>query len=825
MITNIFKNKDQAWLDRKQETLILIKNFQQKYSQLSEVELKDVAIELKSNGLQCLDIEKLIPESFALFAEVSRRKLNIYPYEVQLLGALALIDGYIAEMKTGEGKTYVAPIAAYTRALTGSQVHIITANEYLVKRDANLLTPVFDFLDISLGWMSNDMKRQAKKECYKKDVIYLTASDAGFDYLKDNICTSESELLQTRGLDCVIIDEADSILIDEASTPLVINSPGNIDSIEIYKRSYEIAKKLIPQVDFNIDEKRRQAYLTDEGYQAIETIQKEKESFSDSDYLYGKEHLQEIAIISTCLRAMYIFKADVDYIVRQGKVMIISEKTGRAQPGRRWSKGLHQCIEAKEGVDIQPESVRSASITIQNLFNLYKSKCGMTGTAKTEEAELEEIYNLGVIQIPTNKDNQRTYLIDQFFFTKEEKNLAIAEEIEQVYKNSDQPMLIGTASLEYSEQLSAILSEKGIPHNTLNAKNHAQEAEIIAQAGMPKTVTIATNMAGRGTDIMLGGNINKALSLLEDNPRAQANLVQEYENNRAKVIAAGGLYVIGAERNTAKRIDNQLIGRCARQGDPGKSVFYNSLEDKCLLISGREEVRDQIVSRFKGYPALLRQSPLAQFFVDSAQKNLEEQSFSSRKREQEFDSIVNEQRKTFYLLRREILLAKKEQYISWIQSLLQTEIYNIYKNIIENVDNEETDINPSLSSELYNKLHLLTPEHISQANIQAFLLQIKEQKESLYELSVVSQPYWKLERSKLLEDLQNFWQQHLQVIEWIRQSVAYRGYSQKDPLEEFRFEIYLSFCKFMNELDVKIVHVCNSFDEAVPAHLKLKQDE
>ncbi|RUM88344.1 MAG: preprotein translocase subunit SecA, partial [Thermovibrio sp.] len=612
-------------------------------------------------------MDKILPEAFAAVREASKRTLGMRHYDVQLIGGIVLHQGKIAEMKTGEGKTLVATLPSYLNALAGKGVHIVTVNDYLAKRDAEWMSPVYNYLGVSVGYLQNQMEKEERKEMYSRDITYGTNSEFGFDYLRDNMVFSKEDKVQ-RELFYAIVDEADSILIDEARTPLIISGPSE-ESVDVYYIADGIVRQLQKEKHFKVEEKTKTATLTDEGIRKVEEIVKKTTGMKEFN-LYDPKYSDLLHAIIQSLRAHHLFRRDVDYVVKDGKVIIVDEFTGRIMPGRRWSDGLHQAVEAKERVKIEAENQTLATITLQNYFRLYKKLAGMTGTAETEAAELKEIYGLDVVVIPTNKPVIRKDHPDLIYKTKRAKFEAVIREIEKNYRIG-RPVLVGTNSIEDSEYLSRLLKKRGIPHQVLNAKHHEREAEIVAQAGRLKAVTIATNMAGRGTDILLGGNpeylAKKELKERGITPEKVGEekyreiyeeTLKKYkeitEKEKEKVKELGGLYIIGTERNESRRIDNQLRGRAGRQGDPGESRFFLSLEDNLLRLFGSDRIKKMM--EMMNVP---EDEPITHKMVskalENAQRRVEEQNFQIRKRLLEYDEVYNVQRKVIYEQRNKIL--------------------------------------------------------------------------------------------------------------------------------------------------------------------------
>ena len=659
--TKIFGSRNQRLL-RKMTTLAdKINAFEPSLEALSDEDLKAKTGEFRERSAAGEGLEELLVEAFAVVREVARRTLKMRHFDVQLIGGMVLNDGKIAEMRTGEGKTLAATLPAYLNAVCGNTVHVVTVNDYLAQRDADWMGQIYGYLGLSVGVVLSGQDNAAKRAAYACDIVYGTNNEFGFDYLRDNMAFSAEDRVQ-RSLDFAVVDEVDSILIDEARTPLIISGPAE-DSSELYTRINKIIPALERQApseepsdgqeeeegpgDFSVDEKTRQVSLTEAGHENAERLLCEAGLLDENSSLYDVGNISLMHHLYAGLRAHSLFQRDVDYIVRDGQIVIIDEFSGRMMPGRRWSEGLHQAVEAKEGVAIQHENQTLASITFQNLFRLYDRLSGMTGTADTESVEFQQIYGLEVVVIPTNQSMIREDLSDLVYRTQKEKFEAIIEDI-KACQSRNQPVLVGTASIETSEYLSGLLSKEKIDHEVLNAKQHEREAQIIAQAGKPAAVTIATNMAGRGTDIVLGGNVAMDLEALGDGQAERAKLIEtEWQGRHQQVVEAGGLYVLGTERNESRRVDNQLRGRCGRQGDPGGSRFYLSLEDNLLRIFGSSRVSGLMEKLGMEEGEAIEHSWVTRA-IENSQKKVEGRNFDIRKQLLEYDDVANEQRKVVY---------------------------------------------------------------------------------------------------------------------------------------------------------------------------------
>ena len=780
-------------------------------------------------------LDKILPEAFATVREAGKRVLNMRHFDVQLIGGYFSHNGRIAEMRTGEGKTLVATLPAYLNALTGKGVHVVTVNDYLAKRDSEWMGKIYRFLGLTVGVVLSNGEGardfNLKRNAYQCDITYGTNNEFGFDYLRDNMAGSEEMLVQ-RPFNYAIIDEVDSILIDEARTPLIIS--GRLaQSAETYQMMAKVAPQLEKEIDYTVDEKNKNVILTEEGIDHAQEIIGVKDLF-DIQTQYAHHLLQ-------ALKAKELFVKDTDYVVRNGEVMIVDEFTGRLMEGRRWSDGLHQAVEAKEGVEIQDETQTLASITFQNLFRLYPKLSGMTGTAMTEEAEFGKIYNLEVTTIPTNKPDIRINHPEVIYKSEVQKYLAVVDDIIAQHKLG-RPVLVGTISIEKSEYVSALLKQRGIRHNVLNAKHHEREAHIIAQAGRLGAVTIATNMAGRGTDILLGGNAeylakaqleekgidetNPDYEKLKNEALTAARGVTEYEH--AKVVEAGGLHVIGTERHESRRIDNQLRGRAARQGDPGSTRFFLSLEDNLMRIFGGEKIT-QLMTALNVPENMAIDSPLITKRIESAQKKVETFHFDMRKSVLEYDDVMNIQREKFYRQRRRVLAGKGLQddiyfmmerevdrlmksYISpeqkveeYVYEDLQTMIKELHSTVPQLSSFEVSDIQNMRFEPMYNKIKdfVIEAYRAHEVEIINFYNQVIQQYGANYELqepfsssNIVRQ----LEKDVLLKVVDNKWIDHLHNIDMLRDGIGLRAYGQKDPLIEYKKEAYDLFNKMMYEI-------------------------
>jgi len=780
--SKIFKSSNQAELDKTKNLIAAINNKENSIKSLSDGEFKEKTLNLKRSIKEGSSLESVIPESFALVREAAKRTLGERHYDVQLAGGIILNQGKITEMKTGEGKTLVSTLPAYLNSLTGKGVHIVTVNDYLAKRDSEWMGKVFNFLGSSTGCITNDLDDTQRRKNYNCDITYATNNELGFDYLRDNMKYELSDMVQ-RDHNYCIVDEVDSILIDESRTPLIISGKLE-DKTNLYPISNEFIKHL-QKNDFELDEKNKNAILTDQGIDKIEKLSIQKRILKNNNF-YDPENLSLVHHVNQALKANLLFKKDTDYIVRDGKVQIIDEFTGRVLDGRRFSDGLHQALEAKENVEIEEENQTLASITYQNYFRLYKKLSGMTGTAITEAEEFFDIYKLNVVSIPTNKKMQRKDFNDQIFRTEPEKYNAITNKIIEC-NNKGQPVLVGTTSIEKSEKISDFLNKKKIKHNVLNAKQHEQEAKIIAEAGKVNAVTIATNMAGRGTDIKLGGNKD----FVED---GKVNDIEQIKKDESKVKELGGLFIVGTERHESRRIDNQLRGRAGRQGDPGSSIFFISLQDELMRIFGGDSI-DGMLKKLGLKENESIDHPWINKAMERAQKKVEARNFDIRKTLIKFDDVMNDQRQVIFSQRLKILKNKNieeilEDFLNEVLISLET-LKNIYQK-----SNDEKGYLASIKSTTGNVIN--DEELISMASLNKE--QFGEKIKNLYlskkkeRISIIgSEENNGLEKKIFLQIIDFAWRSHLQYLEQLRQVIGLRSYGQKDPLSEFKKEAFTLF--------------------------------
>lgn len=785
--------------------------------------LDDAALTAKTNEFRKRlesgeSIDKILPEAFAVVREASKRVMGMRHFDVQMVGGMTLHEGRIAEMKTGEGKTLVGTLAVYLNALPGKGVHVVTVNDYLASRDAEWMRPLYEFLDLSVGTIYSGQASPQKREAYACDITYGTNNEFGFDYLRDNMAFSLDDKVQ-RALHYAIIDEVDSILIDEARTPLIISGPVE-ENVELYRRINQLSLGLEEcsdeedptSGDFILDEKQKQVELTETGHQKLEGILRETELLGADDSLYSAQNLGLLQHVHSALRARHLYHRDVDYIVNNDEVVIVDEHTGRSMPGRRWSEGLHQAVEAKEGVTIQKESQTLASTTFQNYFRLYDKLSGMTGTADTEAFEFRQIYGLDVMVIPTNRPLVRVDHNDLVYMSGEEKFEAIIDDV-KTQRDAGRPVLVGTASIETSEYLAQLMQKYQIPHNVLNAKQHQSEAEIIAQAGQPGAVTIATNMAGRGTDIVLGGNWEAEAAAL-DNPSDEqvAALKAAWQERHDAVLAAGGLHVIGSERHESRRIDNQLRGRSGRQGDPGSTRFFLSLEDNLMRLFGSDRVQ-----RLMGALGLERgeaiEHKMVSNAVERAQKKVEGRNFDIRKQLLEYDDVSNDQRRVVYQQRNEVLVTDDlSSNIAEIREQVLSEAITSY--VPAQSLPEQWDL-AGLQDYLKQEFNLDVPlvqwaeedEHFHEDLLRE---RLHDQHRGLFVSkaeAVGPELMRRFEKQVMLQVLDTRWKEHLQQMDHLRRGIHLRGYAQKNPKQEYKREAFELFQTLLANIKHDVIRI------------------
>ena len=809
-LTKIFGSRNERLIKQYRRKVALINKLEPAIQKLTDAELAQKTEEFRARYAKGETLEKLLPEAFAVAREASFRVLGQRPYDVQLIGAMVLNDNKIAEMRTGEGKTLTAVMAVYLNAIAGKGVHVVTVNDYLASRDAAWMGHVYNFLGLSVGTiLSSVQDTESKSKAYAADVTYGTNNEFGFDYLRDNMEYEVSHRRQ-RGLFYAIVDEVDSILIDEARTPLIISGSAE-DSTELYRQVNDIPALLIRQKeekgpgDYWVDEKQHQVYLSDAGHEHVEKILIERGMIKDNTSLYSAQNIMIMSHLIASLRAHTLFHRDQHYVVQNGEIVIVDEFTGRLMPGRRWSDGLHQAIEAKEGVEIKQENQTLASITFQNYFRMYKKLAGMTGTADTEAYEFQDIYGLETVVIPTHRKMIRVDEQDKVFRTEEEKYRAIIRDIQACHARH-QPVLVGTTSIENSERLSKMLDKLGIDHNVLNAKQHEREAQVILEAGRPGVVTIATNMAGRGTDIVLGGGINKRLDeinfdneLSDEEKKKRSDAVKaDWLKLHDEVVAAGGLRIIGSERHESRRIDNQLRGRSGRQGDPGSSVFYLSMEDQLLRIFGGDRMR-AIADRLKLEKDVAIESKMLSRMIESAQRKVEGHNYDIRKQLLEFDDVQNDQRQEIYRLRNEIL--ENNDVAEGMKELRHGYFTKLFRSYVPAETVEEQWDLAGLTKVLKEQWGLDIPmqamlEESNETTDEDLLNKLLAESDRVLreKEEIVGHESWtNFSKSVLLQMIDSMWRQHLQALDALRMGVFLRSYAAKQPKQEYKREAFSMF--------------------------------
>ena len=790
---------------------------------LSDEDLRNKTVEFKRRGANGETLDAMLPEAFAVVREASKRTLGMRHFDVQLIGGMVLHDGKIAEMRTGEGKTLVATLPSYLNALAGNGVHIVTVNDYLANRDAEWMGRLHRFLGLSVGVNLSQMPHEEKQAAYAADITYGTNNEFGFDYLRDNMVYSAADRVQ-RKLGFAIVDEVDSILIDEARTPLIISGQAE-DHTDLYVRMNEVAPLLVRcseengPGDYWVDEKGHQILMTEAGHEHAEEILATAGLLPDGGSLYDAANILLIHHLNAALRARNLFLRDQQYVVQRGEVIIVDEFTGRLMPGRRWSDGLHQAVEAKEGVRIQNENQTLASITFQNYFRLHGKLSGMTGTADTEAYEFQQIYGLETVVIPTNQPMRRTDLNDQVFRTAKEKHAAIVADI-RACRERGQPVLVGTTSIENSELLSALLDHEKVPHQVLNAKQHAREAEVVREAGRPGVITIATNMAGRGTDIVLGGSIEKQIALVRDDEAISADekeariddLRRQWQQLHDQVVAAGGLHIIGSERHESRRIDNQLRGRSGRQGDPGSSRFYLALDDSLLRIFAGDCVK-AIMERLKMSEGEPIEHPLVSRSLESAQRKVEARNFDIRKQLLEYDDVANDQRKVIYGQRNELL--ESEDISETITAMREGVLHNTFRaHVPEDSVEEQWDLS-GLETALAAELQLSLPivewsknePNLSDRQILERIVDAAARSYAEKVDLVGADVFHQFERNVMLQSLDTHWREHLAALDHLRQGIHLRGYAQKNPKQEYKREAFELFERLLDTVRADVTRV------------------
>ncbi|KVR66853.1 preprotein translocase subunit SecA [Burkholderia ubonensis] len=843
-LQKIFGSRNQRLVKQYQKTVAAINALETQIEKLTDDQLRGKTDEFRQRHAAGESLDKLLPEAFAVCREASRRVLKMRHFDVQLIGGMVLHYGKIAEMRTGEGKTLVATLPVYLNALSGRGVHVVTVNDYLAQRDAEWMARLYNFLGLSVGINLSGMEHEQKQQAYASDITYGTNNEFGFDYLRDNM-VYETDARVQRALNFAVVDEVDSILIDEARTPLIISGQAE-DHTELYVRMNALPPLLERQIgeekadgtgvekpgDYTLDEKGRQVFLTESGHEKAERLLSEWGLIGDGESLYAPQNITLMHHVYAALRAHTLFHKDQHYVVQNGEVIIVDEFTGRLMAGRRWSDGLHQAVEAKEHVKIQSENQTLASITFQNYFRMYAKLSGMTGTADTEAYEFNEIYGLETVVIPTNRPPKRIDKQDQIYKTAKERYDAVIRDIRGCHERG-QPVLVGTTSIENSELLSHLLKQAGLPHEVLNAKQHAREAAIVAEAGRPRRITIATNMAGRGTDIVLGGNAEKQAAFIEadesipadEKARRIQQLHDEWETLHEQVKAAGGLHIIGTERHESRRIDNQLRGRAGRQGDPGSSRFYLSLDDPLLRIFAGDRVR-AIMDRLKMPEGEAIEAGIVTRSIESAQRKVEARNFDIRKQLLEYDDVSNDQRKVIYQQRNELLEA--HDITETIGAMRQSVISDVVRQFVPAGSIEEQWDIPELEEALRNdwQLDLAIQEMVNESSsisadeiLEAVTTAADEQYESKVAL-VGRESFSAFERSVMLQSVDRLWREHLAALDHLRQGIHLRGYAQKNPKQEYKREAFELFAAMLDAIKQEVTRIVMNVQIQSPEQLE-----
>jgi preprotein translocase subunit SecA len=821
LLTQVFGSRNQRLIRHYQRSVSRVNVLEPEIEALSDEELAARTGELRRRHQAGETLDALLPEAFAVVREAAKRTLGMRHFDVQLIGGMVLHDGKIAEMRTGEGKTLTATLAVYLNALAGKGVHVVTVNDYLAARDAEWMGRVYRFLGMSVGVILSQQSTEDKRTAYAADITYGTNNEFGFDYLRDNM-EYRAEDRRQRGLHYAIVDEVDSILIDEARTPLIISGQAE-DSTDLYRKMNQIPPLLKRQTqeegegDFWVDEKQHQVHISEQGHERIEEILAQRGLLAPGESLYAPQNILLMHHLNAALRAHHLFHRDQHYVAQNGEIIIVDEFTGRLMPGRRWSEGLHQAVEAKEGVDIQRENQTLASITFQNYFRMYGKLAGMTGTADTEAYEFQEIYRLETVVIPTHKPMIRVDYQDKIYRTVREKYQAILEDIRECHERG-QPVLVGTTSIENSEVLSDLLSKNNLQHQVLNAKQHAREAEIVAQAGRPGMITIATNMAGRGTDIVLGGNVEKQIDVLRADPNVPEEekrqrieqLRTEWQRLHEEVVRANGLKIVSSERHESRRIDNQLRGRSGRQGDPGESRFYLSMEDPLLRIFAGDRMR-MIMDRLKMPEGEAIEAGMVTRSIETAQRKVEARNFDIRKQLLEYDDVANEQRKEIYRLRSDVLeSADVSEMVANLRHGFFTDLFRSF--VPEGTIEEQWDI-AGLERTLKDDWQIELPvkqwlDEEKDVNDDVLLERILQAVDQVYDAkraTVDAAMFVGLERSILLNMLDQHWREHLAALDHLRQGIHLRGYAQKQPKQEYKREAFELFGLLLDRVRADLI--------------------
>ncbi|WP_294087002.1 preprotein translocase subunit SecA [uncultured Actinobacillus sp.] len=821
ILTAIFGSSNDRTLKRLRKTVNKINKLEPEFEKLADTELQAKTAEFKQRLANGETLAAMLPEAFATVREASKRVMGMRHFDVQLIGGMVLTERNIAEMRTGEGKTLTATLPCYLNALTGKGVHVVTVNDYLARRDAETNRPLFEFLGLTVGVNVPGMAPEEKRAAYRADITYSTNSELGFDYLRDNLAHDKNDRFQ-RELHYALVDEVDSILIDEARTPLIISGPSE-DATQIYQAIDQVIPHLVFQEkedsdeytgegDYTLDLKNKQAHLTERGMVKVEKILTQMGLMQEGESLYQPARISLLHHTYAALRAHKLFEKNVDYIIQNGEIVIIDEHTGRTMAGRRWSDGLHQAIEAKEGVNIQGENQTVASITYQNYFRLYEKLAGMTGTADTEAFEFQQIYGLNTVVIPTNKPVLRKDHTDLMFKSEPEKFAAIIKDIRECIERN-QPVLVGTASVEKSELLSEELTKAGIAHNVLNAKFHAQEAEIVADAGLPGAVTIATNMAGRGTDIVLGGNWKAEIAKLENPTEEQIEAIKAAWKERYDIVmAAGGLHIIGTERHESRRIDNQLRGRSGRQGDPGSSRFYLSLDDALMRIYLNEGKLNMMRKAFTEEGEAM-ESKLLTKVIASAQAKVEAHNFDGRKHLLQYDDVANEQRKVIYEQRNYLLETDD------VSSMINTIRDDVFNSVIDqyippqsieemwDIEGLEQRLERQFGMKLPVKHWLEEENDLHEETLRERIINLAKEEYQAKEAIVGTEVMRNFEKGIVLQTLDELWKEHLSAMDYLRKGIHLRSYGQKDPKNEYKKESFAMFTEMLDHLKMNVISV------------------
>ncbi|HKX95334.1 MULTISPECIES: preprotein translocase subunit SecA [Cupriavidus] len=849
LLKKVFGSRNERLIKQYRRTVAQINALEPKFEQLSDDDLRGMTETFRQRHAGGESLEALLPEAFAVCREASKRVMKMRHFDVQLIGGMVLNDNKIAEMRTGEGKTLTATLAVYLNAITGKGVHVVTVNDYLAQRDAEWMGRLYNYLGLSVGVNLSQMAHDEKQAAYNADITYGTNNEFGFDYLRDNMVYDPSQRVQ-RPLNYAIVDEVDSILIDEARTPLIISGQAE-NQTDLYQRMNGIPRLLERQIgeekadgtgvekpgDYYVDEKGHQVYLTEAGHEKAEEILAQQGLIGEGESLYAPQNITLMHHLYAALRAHSLFHRDQHYVVQNDEVVIVDEFTGRLMTGRRWSDGLHQAVEAKEGVTVQQENQTLATITFQNYFRMYTKLAGMTGTADTEAYEFQEIYGLEVVVIPTNRPAQRKDQQDQIYKTGKERYDAVVRDIRDCYERG-QPVLVGTTSIETSEYLSGLLEREQLPHQVLNAKQHAREAEIVAQAGRPKMITIATNMAGRGTDIVLGGNVEKQSGFIEADPNLSdadkaariQQLEDEWQSLHEQVKAAGGLHIVGTERHESRRIDNQLRGRAGRQGDPGSSRFYLSLDDQLLRIFAGDRVR-AIMERLKMPEGEPIEAGIVTRSIESAQRKVEGRNFDIRKQLLQYDDVANDQRKEIYKLRNDVLEANDVG--EMVANLRESVLVELFRDHVPADTMEEQWNIAGLEARLREDWGLEVPlaqtiegaQSIEDEELLNLIMKAATERYDGKVAMVGRESFAGFERSVMLQSIDTHWREHLAALDHLRQGIHLRGYAQKDPKQEYKRESFELFARLLDVIKNEVTRVTFNVQIQSPEELEQASEE